>query len=351
REDPRAGRAAAGRRARGAGGTHRAAATRRPARALPVVGRRGARGRARHPALGRRRTPQCAAGGAARGPRDPRRHGRRGGAAGPRRGGGRGPRGGRRRAARGAVRAGRARRAGRRGGRRLQRLGPCGHAARACARDHRLDRDRAALARPLHLRLHRGRFHVGAGPARPARGGPGLRRAELGVARGTGMTTSPFVVAGASAVLLAASAAGQEPRLEARLDPVTYRGVVLVIEQARARGLPTEPLVDKALEGVAKRAPGERIIGAVARLSERLAAAHAALGPDASLAEVQAGAEALAVGVPEEALKELRAAVPDGSLAVPLGVLTQLVSRGIAASSPTETTLQLVRRRARPPPR
>jgi len=163
------------------------------------------------------------------------------------------------------------------------------------------------------------------------------------------MTTSPFVVAGAAAVLLAASAAGQEPRLEARLDPVTYRGVVLVIEQARARGLPTEPLVDKALEGVAKRAPGERIIGAVARLSERLAAAHAALGPDASLAEVQAGAEALAVGVPEEALKELRAAVPDGSLAVALGVLTQLVSRGIAVSRATETVLELVRRGARPP--
>ncbi|HEX7089504.1 MAG TPA: hypothetical protein VF192_05170 [Longimicrobiales bacterium] len=163
------------------------------------------------------------------------------------------------------------------------------------------------------------------------------------------MTTSPFILAGAAALLLAASAAGQEPRLETRLDPATYRGVVAVIEQARARGLPTEPLVDKALEGVAKRAPGERIIGAVARLSERLGAARAALGPNASLAEVQAGAEALAVGVPEEALRELRATAPDASLAVPLGVLTQLVSRGIAVSRATETVLELLRRGARPP--
>ncbi|HEY8470190.1 MAG TPA: hypothetical protein VIL18_11135 [Longimicrobiales bacterium] len=163
------------------------------------------------------------------------------------------------------------------------------------------------------------------------------------------MTTSPFIVAGAAAVLLAASAAGQEPRLEARLDPATYRGVAAVIEQTRARGLPTEPLVDKALEGVAKRAPGELIVGAVARLAERLGAARAALGPNASLAEVQAAAEALAVGVPEEALRELRAAVPDAPLAVPLGVLTQLVSRGIAVGRATETVLELLRRGARAP--
>jgi hypothetical protein len=163
------------------------------------------------------------------------------------------------------------------------------------------------------------------------------------------MTTSPFIIAGAAALLLAASASAQEPRLEARLDPATYREIVGVIEQARARGLPTEPLVDKALEGVAKRAPGKLIVGAVARLAERLDVARAALGPDASPAEVQAAAEALAVGVPEEALRELRAAVPDAPLAVPLGVLTQLVSRGIAVGRATETVLELLRRGARAP--
>jgi len=163
------------------------------------------------------------------------------------------------------------------------------------------------------------------------------------------MTASPLILAGAAVAVLASAAAAQDPRLEARLDPTTRREVAAVIEQARGRGLPVEPLVDKALEGVAKRAPGPRIVGAVARLSERLDAAREALGPNATPAEVQAGAEALAAGVPASALRELRAAAPGASLAVPLGVLTQLVSRGVSIDRAAATVLDLLRRGARPP--
>jgi len=163
------------------------------------------------------------------------------------------------------------------------------------------------------------------------------------------MKTSPFILSGIAVALLASAAAAQDPRLEAKLDPATRREVAMVIEQARGRGLPVEPLVDKALEGVTKRAPGPRIVSAVARLSERLEAAREALGPNATPAEVRAGAEALAAGVPDSALRELRAAAPGVSLAVPLGVLTQLVSRGVAVDRAAATVLDLLRRGARPP--
>ena len=162
------------------------------------------------------------------------------------------------------------------------------------------------------------------------------------------MRALPFVLGCIAVTVLASSAAAQDPRLEARLDPATRREVAAVIEQARGRGLPVEPLVDKALEGVAKRAPGPRIVSAVARLSERLEEARQALGPNATPAEVRAGAEALAAGVPDSALRELRAAAPGVSLAVPLGVLTQLVSRGVAVDRAAATVLDLVRRGARP---
>jgi len=162
------------------------------------------------------------------------------------------------------------------------------------------------------------------------------------------MRTLPFLLGCAAVTALASAAAAQDPRLEEKLDAATRRQGAAVIERARGRGLPVEPLVDKALEGVAKRAPGPRIVSAVARLSERLEAAREALGPNATPAEVRAGAEALAVGVPDSALRELRAAAPGVSLAVPLGVLTQLVSRGVAVDRAAATVLDLLRRGARP---
>ena len=46
-------------------------------------------------------------------------------------------------------------------------------------------------------------------------------------------------------------------RLEQTLDPDTYRAVAQVIDGARERELPTDPLIDRALEGAMKRAPGD----------------------------------------------------------------------------------------------
>ena len=54
-----------------------------------------------------------------------------------------------------------------------------------------------------------------------------------------------------------------DPRLSNRLDRDTRVAVDAIIDAARKAGVPTEPLVDRALEGASKRATGRMIIAVV----------------------------------------------------------------------------------------
>ncbi|MEJ7810624.1 MAG: hypothetical protein WKG32_09480, partial [Gemmatimonadaceae bacterium] len=93
-----------------------------------------------------------------------------------------------------------------------------------------------------------------------------VRRTRL--ARIRALFAPPFcaallAVAAASAAAMPLLAQAPPPpasdaRLDARLDPRTRASVAAVLDSARAAGLPTEPLVDKALEGASKRADGAR---------------------------------------------------------------------------------------------
>jgi hypothetical protein len=138
-------------------------------------------------------------------------------------------------------------------------------------------------------------------------------------------------------------------RLEQTLDADTYRAVTKVIDGARARALPTDPLVDRALEGAMKRAPGDRIRAAVATLAQRLEVAKKALAPSPTEGDIAAGAGALSVGVPREALRTIRSLQPDRPVAVPLGVLTELVSRNVPIDQATTLVVDLLRRGATAP--
>ena len=96
-----------------------------------------------------------------------------------------------------------------------------------------------------------------------------------------------------AAMLVAARAAAQQidPRLE-RLDAATRPIVATLVDSARGAALPTEPLVQRALEGATKRAAGEVIVAAVRRLAVDLGHARDALGSTTSPAELIAGAAA-----------------------------------------------------------
>jgi len=140
---------------------------------------------------------------------------------------------------------------------------------------------------------------------------------------------------------------GRASRLDGRLDGATEAVVQRVLDSARTRGLPVDPIVDKALEGATKKAPSARIQAAVTSLLGRLEVARAALAPDPSPRDIAAGADALAYGATREALQTMRAIRPNESVAVPLGVLTQLVASGIPIARATRVVADLLRRGAR----
>jgi hypothetical protein len=142
--------------------------------------------------------------------------------------------------------------------------------------------------------------------------------------------------------LAAAPAAAQDPRLD-RLDSATRAAVGAVIDSARAAGLPTEPLVDRALEGATKHAPGDVIATAVRRLAGQLGRAREILGARASSAELESGAAALRAGAGPEVLAELRRSRPRRPLTVPLAVLADLVASGVPSDTAATVVRALVR--------
>jgi hypothetical protein len=156
------------------------------------------------------------------------------------------------------------------------------------------------------------------------------------------MRPSLLAVAAALATLvLATRAAAQDVRL-GRLDAATGALVAAVVDSARAAGLPTEPLVQRGLEGVTKGAPGERIVEAVRRLAADLAHARHALGPAASPPELEAGAAALRAGASPAVLAQFPRDRRQ-PLTVPLAVLADLVARGVPVDSAAAAVLALAR--------
>ena len=125
------------------------------------------------------------------------------------------------------------------------------------------------------------------------------------------------------------------------LVPVTVTGQVpaavqAIIDSATRAGLPSRPLVEKALEGSAKGASPEAIAGAVRALAGALGTARESLGSSTD-DELNAGAVALRLGARPADLARLRA-VRRQNLVVPLGVLSDLVARGV----PVDTAAQVV---------
>ncbi len=128
----------------------------------------------------------------------------------------------------------------------------------------------------------------------------------------------------------------QDPRLQARLDAATLGAVEQLTDSARRTGLPTEPLIQKALEGETKGAPGNRIVAAVAALLGDLARARHGLGSDASVEELQAGVFWLRAGGGVEHLAQVRRSAAGRAVAVPVAVSAELLGKGWPPDEATE---------------
>lgn len=135
---------------------------------------------------------------------------------------------------------------------------------------------------------------------------------------------------------------GVDRRLESRLDPRTRTAVVAIIDSARMASLPVEPLIDKALEGAAKRAGPQAIVSAVRVYFGQLSAAREALGANSSDPELIGGAQAIRAGVSAQQLGKLRRSRSAVQIATALTVVSDMVTRLVPADTAVAVVSSLV---------
>jgi hypothetical protein len=126
-------------------------------------------------------------------------------------------------------------------------------------------------------------------------------------------------------------------RLEGRAPAPVVKAVQTIAQDAAARGLPVEPLIQKTLEGSAKGVPAERVVAAVRLLAARLDEARTALheagiatpGPEA----LEGGAYALSAGLSADQVRDLgRVSRPLYDPALTLHIAATLTALGVPAS-------------------
>jgi hypothetical protein len=127
--------------------------------------------------------------------------------------------------------------------------------------------------------------------------------------------------------------------------------VIARIAEARARELPAQALENRALKFAARGVKPEAIDRAIAehaaRLDQAKQALDAARAKRASGDEVEAGAEAIRMGVDGAKVSELAKAAPSGrSLAVPLYVVGSLTERGLSSSEALTSVIEQLKARA-----
>lgn len=134
-------------------------------------------------------------------------------------------------------------------------------------------------------------------------------------------------------ILGAPAARAQDPRLVQRLGAPVADSIARIVVAAGAEGLPTAPLMAKALQGAARGAEPPLVLRAVANLASALRSSRAALGQDRSADELTAGAVALQNGADPKQLTRLAQAGGAHPVTMSLVILTDLLDRGVPADS------------------
>jgi hypothetical protein len=150
-----------------------------------------------------------------------------------------------------------------------------------------------------------------------------------------GVTAELLPVSEIAAAPQAGSAAEAQPPVrfdQTRFDTLTAFALQNLLDSVAAKGIPTGPLINRALEGAARRASGKVILQVVRAHAAALEQAREVLGANAPLDELEAGATALRAGVDMGTLRLVRAERPTGTALIALTVLTDIVQRGVPQS-------------------
>jgi hypothetical protein len=152
-------------------------------------------------------------------------------------------------------------------------------------------------------------------------------------------------------LVIGAPAAAQQDvtaRLGPRVPPAVVAAAQALADTALARGLPVDPLIDKAIEGAAKGVAPERVVAALRMVFDQLGSAAAAIrgGGDAAPDDgtVEAGAFALSAGLSGAQIRALvRASGPPYTPAATLRVAGTLAAMGVPADQTTELVRTTIR--------
>ena len=155
-------------------------------------------------------------------------------------------------------------------------------------------------------------------------------------------------------------AGGQETareRARVALPAPVFQEIEALAAEAGRQGIPEEALYNKALEGIAKRVPADRLVPAVGTYAVRLREAQGAFGALANPPLIVAGADAIQRGVEAETLRRLGeerregqpAGQPEeaGPTPVAVLVLADLVEAGVPADRALDVLHEAMRMRTR----
>lgn len=153
--------------------------------------------------------------------------------------------------------------------------------------------------------------------------------------------TRPVLFAGV--LLLAATGVrAQQPAFDAQ----TQTQIEQIAEAVATRGLPPDPVITKARFAALMHAPAPKIVSVARAVADRLEVARDALSPRPTAGDIKAGEDALSAGVTPDALRLVRSVRPDRPVAVPLGLLAQLVATGVSVPRAAQIVTDLMRRGA-----
>jgi hypothetical protein len=154
-----------------------------------------------------------------------------------------------------------------------------------------------------------------------------------------------------SAVLLACAVAVRSAGAQDSLrfvggDATTSREVSQIIDAAVTDGLPARLILSKARFALAVHTPGPKIVETAKAMLARLVVARRAIAPHAQEGDLAGAEAALSYDVSPEILKRISLASPKQPIAVPLGVLTQLVADKVPAERAGDMVTKLLQRGA-----
>jgi hypothetical protein len=148
--------------------------------------------------------------------------------------------------------------------------------------------------------------------------------------------------------VLPLSAQSVRARLEGRVPASSIVAIDSLVRVAAAENLPTEPLIQKAIEGGAKHVSGDRIVRAVELNLDQYRQAQALLvragdAPPVTPAEVAAVVSARKRGLGAPVVERIVAAVPDERRSSALHAVADLVGHRFDPDSATALILEAVR--------